>query len=222
MLKDCKHVFKLDPAKEISDEDLTRICESDTDAVIIGGTDGITEDNVLNLMARVRRFSVPVALEVTSTEAVVPGFDHYFIPAVFNTGDMKWQHGLMLEALAEYGHLLDYDEVSLLPYLIMNPECKAFRKAEGKRVTSEMLPHYINMMDKLYQTEYIYIEYSGTYGDAEIMKTVRENAGQSHIIYGGGISSREEAEEMAEYADTIVVGNIIYDSTKKALRTIIK
>ncbi|MFA7745504.1 heptaprenylglyceryl phosphate synthase [Salinicoccus roseus] len=222
MLKDCKHVFKLDPAKEISDEDLTRICESDTDAVIIGGTDGITEDNVLNLMARVRRFSVPVALEVTSTEAVVPGFDHYFIPAVFNTGDMKWQHGLMLEALAEYGHLLDYDEVSLLPYIIMNPECKAFKKAEGKHVTPEMLPHYINMMDKLYHTEYIYIEYSGTYGDAEIMRTVRENAGQSHVIYGGGISSREEAAEMAQYAGTIVVGNVIYDSPKKALRTIIK
>ncbi|TVT27670.1 heptaprenylglyceryl phosphate synthase [Salinicoccus cyprini] len=222
MLKDCKHVFKLDPAKEISDQDLAAICESETDAIIIGGTDDITEDNVLNLMARVRRFSVPVALEITSTDAVVPGFDHYFIPAVFNTADMKWQHGLMLEALAEYGHLLDYDEVSLLPYIIMNPECKAFRKAEGKVVAPEMVTHYINMMDKLYRTPYIYIEYSGTYGDPEVMRTVQENVSQSHVIYGGGITSKEEAKEMAQYADTIVVGNIIYDSVKKALRTIIK
>ncbi|GAB3059607.1 heptaprenylglyceryl phosphate synthase [Salinicoccus sesuvii] len=222
MLKDCKHVFKLDPAKEISDADLTAVCESKTDAIIIGGTDNITEDNVLNLMARVRRFSVPVALEITSTEAVVPGFDHYFIPAVFNTANIKWQHGLMLEALAEYGHLLDYDTVSLLPYIIMNPECKAFRKAEGKVVEPEMVPHYIDMMDKLYQTPYIYIEYSGTYGDPEVMRTIREHTSHSHVIYGGGITSKEEAREMAQYADTIVVGNIIYDSSKKALRTIIK
>lgn len=222
MLKDCKHVFKLDPAKDISDEALTKICESDTDAIIVGGTDGITEDNVLNLMARVRRFSVPVALEVTSAEAVVPGFDHYFIPAVFNTKNIKWQHGLMLEALAEYGHLLDYSEMSLLPYIIMNPECKAFKKAEAEAVSKDMLPHYINMLDKLYQTPYIYIEYSGMYGDAEVMQQVSENTEHSHVIYGGGITSRDAAREMAGYADTIVVGNVIYDSTKKALRTIIK
>ncbi|AKG74536.1 geranylgeranylglyceryl phosphate synthase [Salinicoccus halodurans] len=222
MLKDCKHVFKLDPAKDISDEALTKICESDTDAIIVGGTDGVTEDNVLNLMARVRRFSVPVALEVTSTEAVVPGFDHYFIPAVFNTADIKWQHGLMLEALAEYGHLLDYSEMSLLPYIIMNKECKAFKKSDAVEVPVDMVPHYINMLDKLYQTPYIYIEYSGAYGEADVMETVRENTAHSHLIYGGGITSRDEAREMAQYADTIVVGNVIYDSTKKALRTIIK
>lgn len=222
MLKDCRHVFKLDPAKDISDEALAKICESDTDAVIVGGTDGITEDNVLNLMARIRRFSVPVALEVTSTEAVVPGFDHYFIPAVFNTQNIKWQHGLMLEALAEYSHLLDYSEMSLLPYIIMNPDCKAFKKSEAVEVSVDMVPHYINMLDKLYQTPYIYIEYSGALGSTEVMQTVRGNAEHSHVIYGGGITSRDEAREMAGYADTIVVGNVIYDSMKKALRTIIK
>ncbi|MFB9860944.1 heptaprenylglyceryl phosphate synthase [Salinicoccus siamensis] len=222
MMEECRHVFKLDPAEEIGDEALARICESNTDAIIIGGTDNITEDNVLNLMARVRRFAVPLALEVTSPEAVIPGFDHYFIPAVFNTGDIKWQHGIMLDALADYGHLLDYDEVSLLPYLIMNPDSKAFKKAQGREITEEMLPHYINMLDKLYQVPYIYIEYSGVYGNPELMKRVRENTTRSHIIYGGGISTRGQAEEMAEHADTIVVGNVIYDSMKKALKTIIK
>src|SRR5699024_2946595 len=110
MLKNCKHIFKLDPAKEISEETLTGICESQTDGIIVGGTDNITEDNVLNLLSRVRRFSVPVALEITATEAVVPGFDHYFIPAVFNTENIKWQHGILLGALKEFGHLLDYSE----------------------------------------------------------------------------------------------------------------
>jgi putative glycerol-1-phosphate prenyltransferase len=34
-----KHMFKLDPAKSISDENLEALCMSNTDAIIIGGTD---------------------------------------------------------------------------------------------------------------------------------------------------------------------------------------
>ena len=36
-----RHVFKLDPNKEISDRDLELLCESGTDAIIVGGTDGV-------------------------------------------------------------------------------------------------------------------------------------------------------------------------------------
>ena len=222
MLKDAKHIFKLDPAKEISDENLEKIAESDTDLILVGGTDNVTEDNVLNALSRVRRFSKPVALEVTNKDAVMPGFDHYFIPSVFNTSNIKWQHGLMLEALEEYSHLIDYEDISMLPYIILNEDCKAFKKSEAKPVTADELPHYIDMMDKLYKAEYLYIEYSGMYGDPEMMDIVRKHAEYTHVIYGGGISSKEQAREMSQYADTIVVGNIIHEDVKKALRTIIK
>ena len=37
-----RHVFKLDPKKKISDEELEHVCESGTDAIIVGGTDGVT------------------------------------------------------------------------------------------------------------------------------------------------------------------------------------
>ncbi|MCD2137479.1 heptaprenylglyceryl phosphate synthase [Salinicoccus halitifaciens] len=221
MLKNARHIFKLDPAREITDEALEMIAESKTDMILVGGTDNVTEDNVLNALSRVRRFSKPVALEVTDKDAVMPGFDHYFIPAVFNTTDIKWQHGLMLEALEEYSHLIDYSEMSLLPYLIMNEDCKAFKKAEAEPVTMEMLPHYVDMIDKLYKTEYLYIEYSGMYGDPEVMETVKRHAENTHVIYGGGITSKEQALEMAQFADTIVAGNVIHDDVKKALRTII-
>src|SRR5699024_8554529 len=222
MLKDEKHIFKLDPEEEIADDDLEKIVESDTDLVLVGGTDNVTEDNVLNALSRVRRFSKPVALEVTNKDAVMPGFDHYFIPSVFNTSNIKWQHGLMLEALEEYSHLIDYEDISMLPYIIMNENCKAFEKAEAKPVTADELPHYIDMIDKLYKAEYLYIEYSGMYGDPGMMDIVSKHTDNTHVIYGGGISSKEQAREMSQYADTIVVGNIIHEDVKKALRTIIK
>lgn len=221
MLKDAKHIFKLDPAKEISDEDLEKLAESRTDLILVGGTDNVTEDNVLNALARVRRFLKPVALEVTSKDAVMPGFDHYFIPSVFNTSNIKWQHGLMLEALKEYSHLIDYDDISMLPYIILNEDCKAFKKSEAEPVGFDMLPHYIDMIDKMYKAEYLYIEYSGMYGDPEMMDIVNKHADNTHVIYGGGITSKEQAREMSQFADTIVVGNIIHEDVKKALRTII-
>ena len=54
-----RHVFKLDPNRAISDGALDRICRSGTDAVILGGTDGITYENTWELLRRVRRYDVP-------------------------------------------------------------------------------------------------------------------------------------------------------------------
>lgn len=34
--REWKHVFKLDPNKEISDEALEKVCESGTDAIMVG------------------------------------------------------------------------------------------------------------------------------------------------------------------------------------------
>lgn len=75
-MNEWKHIFKLDPAKEISDEQLEMICESGTDAVIVGGTDDITLDGVLDLLSRIRRHTVPCILEISSMEAITPGFDY--------------------------------------------------------------------------------------------------------------------------------------------------
>ena len=84
---------------------LKKLCESGTDAIIIGGTDGVTLENVLDLMARVRRYTVPCVLEISSIETVTPGFDLYFIPTVLNSSDTKWITGLHQQAVKEYGEL---------------------------------------------------------------------------------------------------------------------
>ena len=84
-----RHAFKLDPAKTVTDEQLELLAESGTDGIIVGGTDGVTIDNVLDLLVRIRRYSVPVALEVSTVESVTPGFDYYFIPTVLEL-DKSW------------------------------------------------------------------------------------------------------------------------------------
>ncbi len=51
-----------------------------------------------------------------------------------------------------------------------------------------------------------------------LLKNVKAELKQAKLYYGGGISNAEQAKEMAQYADTVVVGNIIYDDIKSALK----
>lgn len=221
MIRKAKHIFKLDPAKEIEDAALIKIVESDTDLILVSGTDDVTEENIEGLLSRVRRFNVPLALEISHPDAVVPGFDHYFVPTVINTKDVKYIHGMLVDALMEYHDFIDYDNISLLPYVIMNDECKAFKRANCHSVEQDEFTAVIHMLDKLYKTDYIYIEYSGAFGDPELVKEAFDAVEHSQIIYGGGITSKETAEIMGNASDTIVVGNVIYDNIEAALHTII-
>jgi putative glycerol-1-phosphate prenyltransferase len=216
-----KHVFKLDPNKEINDNDLELICESGTDAVIVGGTDGVTIDNTLDLLMRIRRYSVPCALEVSNIEALTPGFDFYFIPTVLNSTQTKWITGLHHEAVKEYGDIMNWEEIVMEGYCILNEDCKAAQVTEAKtELSSDDIVAYARMAEKMYNLPIFYLEYSGTYGDPLLVKKVKKTLKNTKLFYGGGITSMEKAKAMNDVADTIVVGNIIYDDIKTALATV--
>jgi len=220
-VRDWRHAFKLDPNKEISDKDLEKICESGTNAVIIGGTDGVTLENVLNLMARVRRYTVPCVLEISNFESITPGFDLYFIPSVLNSENVKWVTGLHHEAVKEYGELMDWDEILVEGYCILNSECKAAKLTQSNtNLSVEDVEGYAMMAENLFKMPIFYLEYSGSYGNVEVVKAAKSHLTNTKLFYGGGIQSVEQAKEMSQYADVIVVGNIIYEDVNQALETV--
>ncbi|GAE36269.1 heptaprenylglyceryl phosphate synthase [Halalkalibacter akibai] len=220
-LKEWRHVFKLDPNKEITDEALEAICESGTDGLIIGGTDGVTLDNTLQLLARVRRFTVSCALEISNLDAITPGFDYFFIPSVMNSPDLKWVQGYHHQAIKEFGSIMNWDEIAVEGYCILNPEAKAAKLTEAKtNLTSDDIVAYARMAEHLYQFPIFYLEYSGTYGNPSIVEKVAEVLGRTQLFYGGGIRSVDQAKEMAAFAKTVVVGNVIYDDLATALATV--
>jgi len=216
-----RHVFKLDPAKYISDEALERICESGTDVIIVGGTDGVTLDGVLDLLVRVRRFEVPIALEISNIDSVTPGYDYYFIPTVLNSDDPKWIKNLHHEAIKEYGDIMVWDELVAEGYCILNPSCKVAEVTNAKTDLSiDDVVAYARMAENFFRLPVFYVEYSGTYGDIEVVSAVKNELKNTRLFYGGGITSANQAAEMAKYADTVVVGNIIYQDLKAALATV--
>ncbi|MRX72666.1 heptaprenylglyceryl phosphate synthase [Bacillus lacus] len=220
-VREWKHVFKLDPDKEISDEHLELICESGTDAVIVGGSDNITQDNVLQLMSRIRRYLVPCVLEVSTIESIIPGFDLYFIPSVINSSSPQWILGLHKDAVKEFGELMDWNEIVVEGYCILNEDCKAAAlTAADTNLSYEDIKAYATVAEKIFQLPVFYLEYSGAFGDLEAVKAAKSGLENTALFYGGGISTKEQAEAAGEHADTIVVGNIIYTNIKAALSTV--
>lgn len=216
-----RHVFKLDPDKPIDDDVLEAICESGTDAIIVGGTLGITYDNTLELMARIRRYAVPAILEVSNLEAVVPGFDAYFLPLVLNAGDPDWLIAPHVAGLTEYGSYIHWEEIFAEGYLIVNPDAAAARLTRARTVDSkEEAKAYARVASHICKLPIFYVEYSGTYGDPELVRACKAGYEGGTLFYGGGITTIEQAKEMAAIADVVVVGNIVYDDVAAALATV--
>ncbi|MGJ9458374.1 heptaprenylglyceryl phosphate synthase [Oceanobacillus sp. CF4.6] len=220
-INEWKHIFKLDPAKEISDEHLDWICESGTDAIIVGGTDNVTLDGVLDLLSRIRRrHTVPCILEVSEEEILTPGFDHYFVPMVLNSKDKKFMMDIQHKAIKEYIDMMEFSEVFFEGYCILNEDSKAFKHTNSFLPDADDVKAYAYMAEHVFHLPIFYVEYSGTYGDPKLLEEVRKELDDTLLFYGGGIENSMQAKEMKEHADVIIVGNSIYTDIKGALQTV--
>lgn len=220
-VKEWKHLFKLDPDKEIDDEALQLLCESGTDAIMVGGTDHVTLDNVIALLSRIRRFNVPCVLEISNIESITPGFDFYFIPTILNSNSTEWIVDLHHKAVKEYGELINWEEIYVEGYCILNEDSKVANLTKAKKpLQIDDVVAYARMTEHMFKLPIFYIEYSGTYGDVEVVKQVKDVLKNTQLFYGGGIQTLDQAIEMKTYADTIIIGNSIYENFNEALQTV--
>ncbi|MGL4521512.1 MAG: heptaprenylglyceryl phosphate synthase [Bacilli bacterium] len=216
-----QHVFKLDPSKTLTEQQIEQICESGTDAIIVGGTDDVTEDGVLHLLSVTRRYATPICLECSDMDAIVPGFDYYFLPTVLNSNKAEWIVGRHVEALQQWAPMIAWEETQTVGYCICNPECKAAKLTDVvEKPTIEQIEAYALLAEKMFTLSIFYMEYSGAYGDVELVKAAKQTLRKTQLFYGGGIENKEQAQEMKQYADTIVVGNALYTNFEQALRTV--
>ncbi|MGD9679154.1 MAG: heptaprenylglyceryl phosphate synthase [Vulcanibacillus sp.] len=216
------HIFKLDPNREISDEQIKLICQSGTDAIIVGGTLGITYNNTIRLLREIRKSSVAVIQEITNINSIVPGFDYYFIPLVINAQNPNWIINVHQQAIKRYGDIINWDQVFVEGYIILNEDSSAARLTESKtNLMLEDVLAYATVIDQMLKLPILYIEYSGVYGNVKWLRDIKYSVNNARVFYGGGIDSVEKAKEASEYADTIVVGNVIYENFNLALKTVL-
>jgi putative glycerol-1-phosphate prenyltransferase len=205
-------ILKLDPGRVLSDGRLAEVCSWPIDAVIVGGTGGYGFDQVLALLARLRRYPLPLALEVSDLGALCPGFDLYCVPTVLNSMEVDWVVGHHQEAIRRFGHLMDWERVIVEGYCILNPDATAARMSLARTdLDLDDVVAFARLAEHLLKLPIFYMEYSGTYGAPEAVEAVRGVLDGTLLWYGGGIRTPQQAGEMAAMANAIVIGNAIYE-----------
>lgn len=206
-----RHVTKLDPDRSLDDARLDLVLRSGTDAIVIGGTQGITRAKVTDLLARLSDCPLPVAIEVSGSESVVAGADLYFIPLVLNSPEARWIIGAHQEALKAVGALVPWEFLVPEGYLVMNPDSAVARVTAARTdLDTEDISAFVRLGERLLHLPVIYIEYSGIYGNPGILGAAREAVTCSRLFYGGGIDGPDKARQMSRLADTVVIGNLVY------------
>ena len=209
--KSWNHVTKLDPDKHLTPEKITGVVTSGTDALMLSGTLNVTRENMQELLRQVAQYGLPLVVEPAGPEAVIAeGIDFLFIPSVLNTQEVRWIVGKHQQWVQQQE--IDWERVIPEAYIVLNPDSSVGKVTRSNcSLSPGEVAAYATVADRYFHFPIVYIEYSGTYGDPGVVKAVSEALDTSVLYYGGGINSPEKAAEMARFADTIVVGNAVYD-----------
>jgi phosphoglycerol geranylgeranyltransferase len=216
--KDWVHVTKLDPDRQLSPKEIEEVASSGTDALMLSGTLNVTRENMFALKKEVGRYNLPLVVEPAGPEAVIyEGIDLLFVPSVMNTSDVLWIVGKHRRWVAQ--QKVEWDKVVPEAYIVLNPHSSVGRVTKSVcTLPVEEVVAYTTVADRYFRFPIIYIEYSGIYGDPDVVRAASDAIDKAVLYYGGGINSAERAAEMARFADTIVVGNAVYEKGIAALK----
>lgn len=220
--KNWVHVTKLDPDKNLTADAIDEIAASGTDALMLSGTLNITRENMATLRQMVATSGLPLVLEPASPECVIhDGIDLLFVPSVLNTSDARWIIGKHRQWVAHQE--IDWNRVVPEAYIVLNPASSVARVTGADcSLTAPDVAALTTVADQYFHFPIVYIEYSGTYGDPAVVKAASEAIDSAVLYYGGGINSAGRAAEMARFADTIVVGNAVYEAGISVLRETVR
>jgi phosphoglycerol geranylgeranyltransferase len=218
--KDWVHVTKLDPDKQLKPGDIDAIAASGTDALMLSGTLNVTQENLAMLQKQLNAYDLPLVMEPAGPEAVlVQGIDYVFVPSVMNTTDVVWIVGKHQAWVRQQQGNIPWDCIVPEAYIVLNPDSSVGKVTRAVcDLNADEVAAYVTVADHYFHFPIVYIEYSGRYGDPAVVKAASDAINDSILYYGGGINSAEKAAEMSRYADTIVVGNAVYDQGADVLK----
>jgi len=216
------HITKLDPDRQLDRDAIEMVATSGTDALMLSGTLNVTPENLADLYLCVKEYDLPIVVEPADPAgARFDGIDLVFVPSVQNADHPRWIVGQHRRWVRDFD--IDWDRVVPEAYIVLNP---ASSVAQVTGADCSLSPAdaaaYARVADCYFRFPVVYIEYSGTYGDPLVVQAVADSVSHARVFYGGGIDSGERAAEMIEYADTIVVGNAVYEAGTDALRATVR
>ncbi|WP_398573780.1 geranylgeranylglyceryl/heptaprenylglyceryl phosphate synthase, partial [Staphylococcus epidermidis] len=87
-----KHIFKLHPPKSISHQNLHPLSISNTHPIIIPPTHHLTQHNLIHLITTLTPYPLPLLLQLSNLQSLIPRFHFYFIPTLINSNHTKYHN----------------------------------------------------------------------------------------------------------------------------------
>ncbi|WP_049902543.1 phosphoglycerol geranylgeranyltransferase [Halococcus agarilyticus] len=209
------HIVKLDPDKTLVDgESYADVCETGTDAIEIGGTTGMTEEKMTEVIEACSEHDVPLYIEpgIDATVVHADSLDGYLIPIVFNAGDVAWITGAHKE-WARLDSGIDWERTNTEAYIVLNPDSSVAEYTQANcNLDADEVAAYATIAERMFGQEIVYVEYSGTLGDPDVVSAASDALDDATLFYGGGIGDYDSAREMGGRADTVIVGDLVHDA----------
>ncbi|WP_324663212.1 phosphoglycerol geranylgeranyltransferase [Haloarcula sediminis] len=218
---DWDHITKIDPDKTLyADETYEDVAATGTDAIEVGGTTGMTEEKMKRVVDACGKHDIPVYIEPSNPASVVHSDRHdgYLIPVVMNAGDVTWITGAHKEWI-RIDDDIDWSRTFTEAYIVMNPDASVATYTQANcDLDADEVAAYAEAAEHLLGQEIVYVEYSGMLGDTEKVAAAADILDDATLFYGGGIHDYDSARQMAEHADTVVVGDLVHDEGADAVR----
>lgn len=210
------HVALLDPDKqpaEVAGQMAVHMRDAGTDAVFIGGSTGVTTENLSATARAIKEMSgLPVIHFPGSAEALSPDVDALLFMSMMNSTDTKWVVGAQVYA-APYVRKLGIETIPM-GYVVVEPGMKVGEVGKVDAVKREDVKRAVayGMACEMFGMELAYLE-AGSGADRPVppeMISAVKDAISIPLIVGGGIRTPEAAQAAREAgADIIVTGTLI-------------
>ncbi|WP_114579154.1 heptaprenylglyceryl phosphate synthase [Saliphagus sp. LR7] len=226
------HITKIDPAEELP---LDIECLRQTDLIIVGGSDGVTRENMHRTIQQVQEAAPDVTLlqepyNLDHVSLEIAGLvDYISIPVVFN-GDRAHYLEKHVDLFTEVCRRLEESPDSILPiedttggqhadlvseiasivigegYVIQNVDSTAATVAGvGSPYSADQVAGAALATEALYGFPVFYLEYSGTYGGPDGVSAAAPYLDETALLYGGGIKRAAQTKEILDAGADAVV-----------------
>jgi len=210
------HMALLDPDKQSAEEaaDIALRCkEAGTDAIMIGGSTGVTQKNLDATAKAIKAAtSLPLIYFPSSPNAMSPECDAIYFMSMVNSSDIRMVIGAQVAA-SRVIKKLGIEPLSM-GYIIVEPGMKVGQVGKAMPIKRDDIDSAISyaLACEYFGMDFVYLE-AGSGADRpvppEMISAVKKEIGVT-LIVGGGIRTPEAAAAArAAGADIVVTGTFV-------------
>lgn len=224
------HMTLIDPAKqspEESGEIAAKACRAGTDAIMVGGSTGVTQENLDLAVEQIKRVcSLPVIYFPSGAHAISCKCDAIYFMSMLNSRNVRnitGEHAKGAPIIKKLG----IEPISM-GYVVVEPGMKVGEVGEAEPVKRGDIGTIVGyaITTEFFGMDLLYLEAGSGAPEpvpSSMIKAVRESV-DIPVIVGGGIVTPDQAADVAAAgADIIVTGTIVENGEfEKSLRQIVR